>query len=44
MATWLSRGMLSSEAQRPAWQHDYDGVSIIDNAADRAIFTFTADR
>lgn len=33
-----------SEAQRPTWQHDYDGVSIIDNADDRAIFTFTADK
>jgi hypothetical protein len=31
-----------SEATRPAWNHAYDGVSVVDNLASKATFTFTA--
>ena len=33
-----------NEATRRPGEHDYDGVSIIDNAADRAVFTFTTNK
>lgn len=33
-----------AEATRPAWVHAYDNLSVIDNAASRAVFTFTADQ
>lgn len=31
-----------SQATRPVWTHVYDGVSVIDNLAAKAVFTFTA--
>lgn len=31
------------ETIRPTWAHNYDGVSLIDNAANRAVFTLNAD-
>lgn len=33
-----------SQATRPAWTHSYDGVSLIDNLASKAQFTFTAPK
>lgn len=30
------------EAARPAWVHAYDGTGVIDNLANRAVFTFNA--
>jgi hypothetical protein len=33
-----------SGAARPSWNHAYDGVSVIDNLASEASFTFTADK
>lgn len=33
-----------SEATRPAWLATYDGVSSIDNLANEAVFTLTADK
>lgn len=33
-----------SEATRPLWERDYDGVGTLANATNRAQFTFTADR
>jgi hypothetical protein len=32
------------EATRPLWQNAYDGVGVIDNIANRAVFTFNAAR
>lgn len=31
-----------SQATRPAWTDVYDGVSVVDNLASKAVFTFTA--
>jgi hypothetical protein len=33
-----------SESSRPAWNHQYDGVSVIDNTASLATFTMDADK
>lgn len=33
-----------SEATRPAFNESYDGVSVIDNLASKAVFTMTADK
>lgn len=33
-----------SEATRPAWVDSYNGISVIDNVASKAVFTFTADK
>lgn len=33
-----------NEATRPAWNHQYDGVSVIDNTLDLATFTMNADK
>jgi hypothetical protein len=31
-----------SQATRPVWTHAYDAVSVVDNIASKAVFTFTA--
>ena len=33
-----------TEAARPTWVNAYNGVSVIDNAASRAVFTLNADK
>lgn len=33
-----------SEAARPAWNHAYDGTSVLDNLASKAQFTFSANK
>lgn len=33
-----------SDADRPAWTHAYDGVSVISNLAAKAVFTMTSDK
>lgn len=33
-----------SQPARPAWTDDYDGVSLIDNLANKAVFTLTAEK
>jgi hypothetical protein len=31
-----------SQATRPAWTHAYNGISVVDNISNKAVFTFTA--
>lgn len=33
-----------SQATRPSWVNTYNGVSVIDNLASKAVFTLTADK
>ena len=44
LQTLAGETLAYDEASRPAWTHSYDGVSVIDNAANRGVFTFNADK
>lgn len=40
----VQESLAYDEASRPAWTHAFDGVGVIDNLANRAVFTFNAPK
>lgn len=42
--TTIGECLAYNEAARPTWVNAYNGVSVIDNAASRAVFTLNADK
>lgn len=44
LQTVVGECLAHDEAARPAWEADYDGVSVIDNGENLATFTFNAPK